>query len=218
VENTLISWLHQGHWVKLKCSAKMNSMSLFISNCGTLPLKENGKLSFIAWALFSWVLFSFHSTSSEAKTEAKTRKSKVESANNTAPIQVNSDNLKVYDKEQKAIWTGHVVAKRGKVTLYCNTLLAFYDDAGTINRLEAQDKVKIVKTNSTATSKRAVFHPKTNSVVMTGSPVLVRKGNTLRGTRIIVALDTDEIDVENARVDFKMKKTKKRKKKRKLKN
>lgn len=152
------------------------------------------------------------------RSNAGVREGLSDEKDNAAPIHIQSDKLQVKDKDRHAIWRGNVVAKKGTVTLYSDELHAHYNEDGEIERLVATKHVKIIKKKAEATADKATFFQNDQSLVLTGRPVLIREGNTLKGKRVIVYLDDDRIEIERARVNFRLAGKKKSKNKKQKKN
>src|SRR5215204_6434756 len=49
-------------------------------------------------------------------------------ASNKEPIKIDADRLDVFDKEQRAVFTGNVVVVQGETTMRCSTLTVFYEN------------------------------------------------------------------------------------------
>ena len=129
------------------------------------------------------------------------------------PIHIEADELEVLDEQGKAIFTGNVVAEQDGTTLRTIELTVFYAGGAmkrgagdekpkpeatgsanppqqSISRLEANGKVVVTTADQQATGDKAVFQMKENTVTMTGDVVLTQGGNVLRGTELVVNLDT----------------------------
>lgn len=48
-------------------------------------------------------------------------------SNSKEPIEIESDHLEVFSKEQRAVYTGNVVAVQGETTIKAPTMIVFYD-------------------------------------------------------------------------------------------
>ncbi|WP_244644069.1 LptA/OstA family protein [Azorhizobium oxalatiphilum] len=136
--------------------------------------------------------------------------------NRNEPIRINSDTLEVKDKEKQAVFAGKVVVTQGDTTLKAPQLLVYYDgdvaagvqgsaqptESSKIRKLEATGGVVVQTKDQTATGDTGVFEMKTNTVTMTGNPVVLTQGpNVIRGKRLVVDLTTGVSRFEGGRVE-----------------
>lgn len=128
------------------------------------------------------------------------------------PVRIEADVLEVLDDQGTAVFTGNVVAQQGDTTLNTTKLTVFYEggamaqqaneatgDQATsggpaqsqrIKRLEADGQVVVTTKDQKATGDKAIFRMEDNSVTLTGDVVLSQGKNVLRGTELVVNLDT----------------------------
>ncbi|MDP2620961.1 MAG: LptA/OstA family protein [Hyphomicrobiales bacterium] len=124
------------------------------------------------------------------------------SVNSDKPIDIASDVLEVLDEEQLAIFKGNVNVVQGEVTLKTKVLKVSYD--GRVNgggqqqirRLEALGKVLVETKDQTVTGDHAVFEMKQNIITVDGDVVLTQGGNVLRGSKLVVDLNTSRSRLE----------------------
>ena len=62
------------------------------------------------------------------------------------PVRIDAASLQVVDKEQKAIYSGDVVAVQGATTLRCSKLTIFYTQSGKSGEAKAGDSAKAAET------------------------------------------------------------------------
>ncbi len=124
------------------------------------------------------------------------------------PVDIESDRMEIREKDNKAIFTGNVVAKRSDVTLNSDTLVVDYGDVkqpdGTttndVTHLDAKGHVVIVTAKEKITGQWAKMDPKTN-ILEVGGGVTVTQGQTvLRGERLHANLETDQMEMTGGRV------------------
>lgn len=109
-----------------------------------------------------------------------------------APIEIASDNLEVLQDQQKAIFSGNVIAKQGATTMKSATMTVFYDNSGAeeqgggqgISRIEASGKVVFVTPEETAQGDSAIYNVATKSIDLVGNVVLTREENILKGSAL----------------------------------
>jgi lipopolysaccharide export system protein LptA len=142
-------------------------------------------------------------------------------ANNKEPIKIDSDRLDVYDKEQRAVFQGNVVAVQGDTTIRCTTMTVFYERqsqggqkgqaAGqktqpaqtasqndSVKQIDCAGPVTVVSKDQIATSDNASFDRAANKVVLTGNAALSQCQNVTRGEKIVYDLNTQVANVETA--------------------
>ena len=124
------------------------------------------------------------------------------SGDNDQPVNVTSESIEVHQDEQKAIFSGHVVAVQGESTLRAPKLVVFYDNTaqpaaaaaasptGSIKRLEAYGGVVVTSKDQRATGSRGVFDMKANTATLYGNVVMVQGTNVVRGKTLVINLKT----------------------------
>ncbi|MBC8038151.1 MAG: LPS export ABC transporter periplasmic protein LptC [Rhizobiales bacterium] len=124
------------------------------------------------------------------------------------PVDIESDRMEIREKENKAIFTGSVVAKRPDVTLNADTLVVDYGEVkqpdGTtkndVTHLDAKGNVVIITDKERITGDWAKMNPKTN-ILDVGGGVTVTQGETVLSGQLLHAnLDTDQMDLTGGRV------------------
>ncbi len=133
--------------------------------------------------------------------------------NRDQPVRINSNSLEVRDKDKTALFAGNVVVVQGDTTMRSPELLVFYEGSATptdnqpqssssIKRLEARGGVVVQTKDQTATGETGTFDMKSNTVVMTGKPVVLTQGpNVIRGQKLTVDLVTGVSRIEGGRVE-----------------
>lgn len=141
--------------------------------------------------------------------------------NKDQPIQIEAASLEVRDKEKNAVFVGNVVVTQGDTVMKCKELRVFYDQDDpkggakgapkstmkaaqpgpggrqSIRRLEARGGVIVTTKDQTATGHTGIFEMKTNTVTLSGDPVVITQGpNILKGERLVVDLTTSFARVE----------------------
>jgi lipopolysaccharide export system protein LptA len=138
---------------------------------------------------------------------------------NKEPIKIDADRLDVFDKEQRAVFSGNVVAVQGESTVHCTELTVLYDQQrgqgqgsgaraaapassgvpgqdGAIKRIDCKGPVTVVSKTQTATGDNAVFDRSANRVVLTGNVALSDGPNVTRGDKIVYDMNTGVANVE----------------------
>lgn len=142
------------------------------------------------------------------------------------PIKIDADKLDVLDKDNKAIFSGNVVAVQGETTVRCSTMTVFYEGRGqngaagaarrpaaataaapgapapaqssdgAIKRIECAGPVTVVSKTQAATSDNAVFDRANNKVIMTGNVALNDGPNITRGERLVYDTQTGIANID----------------------
>lgn len=134
------------------------------------------------------------------------------------PVVIDADKLEWFDKEQKAIYTGHVVARQGESTLKASQLRIFMlrpekGAAATpapsgpggdsqIERMEAEGPVELIQKDQTATGDSGLYERARNAVTLIGHVSLKQGPNITYGDRLVYDLDTRQAVVQNPRGTF----------------
>src|SRR5262249_8004991 len=138
------------------------------------------------------------------------------SQNRDQPVHIEAATLEVRDKQKEATFSGDVRVKQGDTGLRCKLLVVFYDQddkgdgkktlqaaapgpggAQRIKRLEARGAVVVTQKEQTATGELGVFDMKSNTVTLTGNPVVMTQGqNILKGDKLVVDLTSGVSRVE----------------------
>ena len=130
-----------------------------------------------------------------------------------APVSIDSARLEYFDKEQKLVYSGGVIAKQGEASLKATTLVIFLysnpmQGAGAapagenqIKRMEAAGPVTIISKDQVGMGDRATYDKDANRVLLIGNVSLSQGGNIIRGkadSRLIYDLTTSHAVVEGA--------------------
>jgi lipopolysaccharide export system protein LptA len=131
--------------------------------------------------------------------------------NSKEPVRIDAQNLKIVDKEQKAIYSGDVVVVQGKSTLRCTELIVFYVQnqgqgqaraagANGLRKAECKGPVSAVSGTSTVTGDNGVFDAKANLITVTGNVILTDCSNVQRGDLLTYNMQTRVATVSGGRI------------------
>jgi lipopolysaccharide export system protein LptA len=142
------------------------------------------------------------------------------SQNRDKPVHIDAATLEVRDKDKVATFSGDVRVVQGDTGMRCKSLLVFYEQgddkadksaslqAATpgpggqqkIKRLEARGAVVVTQKEQVVTGDLGIFDMKTNTVTLTGNPVVMTQGqNVLRGEKLVVDLTSGVSRVESGK-------------------
>ncbi|MCE2927817.1 MAG: lipopolysaccharide transport periplasmic protein LptA [Rickettsiales bacterium] len=121
------------------------------------------------------------------------------------PIEINADTLEVFQQENRAVFTGNVVAIQGDVRLKSDRMNVFYSsdqggdskakaDAnpaqGAIDRIEVTGNVFLSTPQETASGATGEYDVKAEQVRLNSNVVLTRENNVLKGDKLIYSFAT----------------------------
>ncbi|GJE11712.1 MULTISPECIES: LptA/OstA family protein [Methylobacterium] len=139
------------------------------------------------------------------------------------PIKIDADRLDVFDRENKAIFAGNVVAVQGDSTIRCSTMTVHYkrgkdgtgkpakgdakDDGAEasaprnpaengIQKVDCAGPVTVVQKDQVATGDRAEFDQDAKRIVLTGNVVLSQCQNVTRGQRLVYDMNTGRANMD----------------------
>lgn len=133
-----------------------------------------------------------------------------------APIAIDADQLQVFDKEQRAVYTGNVVVVQGETTMKAAHMTVHYERAnqdqqpvepGTANpggaalrRVEAKGGVVITSKDQIAKGDNGILDRENDRMILTGNVSLSQGDNITRGERLFYNLTTGIATIEGGRV------------------
>lgn len=114
--------------------------------------------------------------------------------NSNAPVDVGADRIEVQDRNNRAIFSGNVVARQGDLNFNSARLTVVYANSGgsgtDIQRLEASGGVTLRSPSETARSQFAIYDVDRRIVTMIGGVTLNQGGNHVQGGRLVLDLDS----------------------------
>lgn len=115
-------------------------------------------------------------------------------ADKKAPLKVTSDRMVSDNKNNQMLFTGTVVATKGKLTVRADKMTVWSnEDQSDISKIIAIGSVVITKGDKTATGEQAVYFADTKKIVLTGNPVLRNGKNRANGERVIYFFDREDM-------------------------
>lgn len=131
------------------------------------------------------------------------------------PINISADKLDYFDKEQKAVYTGNVVAVQGDTRLNASVLTIFFDrkpgsapaaSAATagpggansgLRRMEGKGPIAITSKDQIGTGDALVYDKPTNKFQLIGNVALSQGENVTRGDQLTYDLTTGQAVVSS---------------------
>jgi lipopolysaccharide export system protein LptA len=109
------------------------------------------------------------------------------------PIKIVSDRLEADDMAKKVKFIGHVIVRRGDVTLYAHEVLVTYlQGKGDIEEIIASGEVRIIQNDRIATAERATLYQKEAKIVLTGAARLLQGKDSIEGEEITVLINEEK--------------------------
>ncbi len=150
-------------------------------------------LAFIFLIIFSLPVFffSFMADASAEKRDWKKEQGK------DLPITVTSDRMISFQKENKVIFYGNVIAVRGDVTIRSEELEIYNaPDGSKTEKIIARKNVVIDSNGRHATGEEAVYYDVTQRIILTGNAKAWEDNNEIIGDKMIFLLDEDRFIVD----------------------
>ncbi len=123
---------------------------------------------------------------------------------NKDPINIEAAKLDYFDKEQKLVYRGHVVAVRGDTTLKAPMLVVFLTPkAGSslngppsttsqVRRMEASGPVTIIAKDQIATGDSGIYERIANKIYLNGNVTLSQGPNVTKGDHLVYDTTTGQ--------------------------
>jgi lipopolysaccharide export system protein LptA len=123
-------------------------------------------------------------------------------SNSREPVKINANQLEVVDKENRAVYSGDVVAVQGQTNLRCSVLTVFYTQAAgqaapatanaqnSIKKIDCVGPVSVLTGTQSITSKHAIYEAASDKITMNGAVVISDGDNVQRGERVVYDVKT----------------------------
>jgi outer membrane protein assembly factor BamD len=115
------------------------------------------------------------------------------------PIDITSDQVETYTRENRVIFKGSVIARQqGDIAIYADSIEAIMVNEGKgIERIIASGNVKVQQGRRVASCQRAVFHNLEQKVLLTGDPKVWEGENMVSGEEIIFDIAQNRVEVKS---------------------
>ena len=136
---------------------------------------------------------------------ASTQSIPVTAHDSKLPIEISADSLEVRQNEQLAIFRGNVDAIQGKIRLNAAEVWVHYrpeadgESEGTISRINASGGVRFSTPSETAQGDLGVYDVDAQVITLTGSVMLTRGANIIRGEKLVLNLATGQSKIESTK-------------------
>lgn len=173
-------------------------------------------LAGLALAAFIGGVPALHAQGAPAAAPAKAKKGSGAAfsgfgSNSKEPIKIDSNKLEVFDKENRAIYSGDVVVVQGQTTVRSPLMTIFYisnksngtQPAGgsaasqnSIRKIDFDGPVSILSGTQSATSNFMTYDALAETVTLTGNVVIADCDNVQRGERAVYDVKTGRATVD----------------------
>ncbi|HEY8005588.1 MAG TPA: LptA/OstA family protein [Methylocella sp.] len=123
------------------------------------------------------------------------------------PVNIDAAKLDYFDKEQKLVYTGNVVATQGQSKLEATTLVIYLtpkdasaaagapSSSSQVRRMEAAGPVTIISKDQIGTGDSGIYEKSENKVYLIGNVTLTQGPNVTKGDKLIYDLTTKQAAV-----------------------
>jgi len=113
-----------------------------------------------------------------------------------APLNITSQRMVSEKKSDKISFYGSVVAIKGRLKVEADEMRVFSDKTQEkLKEMEAIGSVRITHKDKTATGEKAVYYGDSQTVVLTGNPVLTQGKNIATGEKVIYHFDKEDMEI-----------------------
>lgn len=114
------------------------------------------------------------------------------------PIEITADALEVFQAENRAVFTGHVVAVQGKTKLKSEKMVVHYRPSGeksiaqqdAIKKIEVMGSVFLSTPEETASGATGLYDVENHKIHLNDNVVLTRGKNVLKGDKLTYDFET----------------------------
>ena len=112
--------------------------------------------------------------------------------NSNAPVDYAADRIELQDRQNRVVLSGNVDIKQADLRLRASRTVVDFTNAGSlqIQRITANGGVTVTRAAEVATGDVAIYDFNRRIITMVGNASLKRSGDTLRGNRFVVDLNS----------------------------
>ncbi|MEA1866921.1 MAG: lipopolysaccharide transport periplasmic protein LptA [Thermodesulfobacteriota bacterium] len=121
------------------------------------------------------------------------------------PINIESDLMEATDKSGIVVFTGHVKATRGNLTIHSDKLEVFYEKRKqggetkkAVKKIVATNHVRITLGERVGTGEQAIYDKPDEKITITGAAQVLEGPNRVSGERIIFFINEERSVVEGS--------------------
>ncbi|MCC6806538.1 MAG: hypothetical protein IT381_03865 [Deltaproteobacteria bacterium] len=109
------------------------------------------------------------------------------------------DEIKLFNKENRTQCRGHVVVKRDDIKITCDLFEAFTDEKNNLRKMVCLENVVMQRGEGRSTSEKAEFEADSQTLILSGNPIVRQGGNEFKGDVIVYDLKNDRLSVKRVR-------------------
>lgn len=111
------------------------------------------------------------------------------------PVELEADKLEIFQEENKAIFTGNVIAKQGKISISSDLMYVYFTEKSknkenSVEKVEALGNVILLTEKEKAKGDKGVFNISTKSVTLTGNVELSNDQTTLKASKFTYNIES----------------------------
>ena len=151
------------------------------------------------------IFMHFHCSMVMAQISAPDTSSTGPAGEGKLPINIESDLMEAMDKSGIVVFTGHVKATRGGLTIHSDKLEIFYEKRKkgeetkkTVKKIVATGQVRITQGERVGTGEQAIYDKPAEKITITGAAQILEGPNRVSGERIIFFINEDRSVVEGS--------------------
>jgi outer membrane protein assembly factor BamD len=131
------------------------------------------------------------------KKGASTGTGEAEWVDRSQPMDITSDQVETYTKENRVIFKGSVIARQRDIAIYADSIEAIMVNEGKgIERVIASGNVRVQQGPRVANCQKAVFHNPEQKVLLTGDPKVWEGENMVSGEEIVFDIAQNRVEVK----------------------
>lgn len=118
-------------------------------------------------------------------------------ASKDKPVEVTSDALEVFQSENRAVFSGNVVAVQGDIKLKADKMNIHYRKAAektsqsqSIQKIEVEGNVFLATPEETASGASGLYDVDAHTITLNTNVVLTKGQNTLKGDHLVYNMET----------------------------
>lgn len=178
------------------------SDSLRVANRHAIRRLDDGRRLFaIAAAILGSLLMADPATAQAQKAQPT---AVLPGGNSKEPINIDAAKLDYFDKEQKLVYTGNVVATQGQSKLKASALVLYLtqkdanaqsgapSSSSELRRMEASGPVTVISKDQVGTGDSGIYEKSENKVYLIGNVTLTQGPNVTKGDKLIYDLTTSQ--------------------------
>lgn len=122
--------------------------------------------------------------------------------NTNAPVDYAADRIELQDRQNRVVLTGDVDVRQGPLRLRAARTVVNFTNAGSLQlqRITASGGVTVTRGDEVATGDTAIYDFNRRIITMVGNASLRRNGDTLRGGRFVIDLESGVSSASGGRV------------------